>query len=118
MAHAAGGCLPERIKDYGPVRPFTGAFDHLGVATRAAVRLHSVRPGLAKVLPSLKTAIEACGLRDGSTISFHHHLRDGDGVLNAVLAEIARMGLCDIKVAASSLSPCMRRWWSTSAVVS
>jgi citrate lyase subunit alpha/citrate CoA-transferase len=105
MAHAAGGCLPERIKDYGPVRPFTGAFDHLGVATRAAVRLHSVRPGLAKVLPSLKTAIEACGLRDGSTISFHHHLRDGDGVLNAVLAEIARMGLCDIKVAASSLFP-------------
>ncbi len=40
MAHAAGGCLPERIKDYGPVRPFTGAFDNLGAATRAAVRLH------------------------------------------------------------------------------
>ena len=29
-------------------------------------------------------------------ISFHHHLRNGDAVLNQVVAEIAAMGLRDI----------------------
>ena len=99
----AGRHLPDRIEGYGAVRPYAGAFAHLGTATRAAVRLHSARPGVAKVLPDLHAAIEACGLRDGATVSFHHHLRNGDGVLNAVMAEIARAGLRDIKVAASSL---------------
>lgn len=99
----AGRHLPDRIEGYGAVRPYAGAFAHLGTATRAAVRLHSARPGVAKVLPDLRAAIEACGLRDGATVSFHHHLRNGDGVLNAVMAEIARAGLRDIKVAASSL---------------
>jgi citrate lyase subunit alpha/citrate CoA-transferase len=101
----AGRPLPERIEGYGAVRPFTGAFDHLGTVTRAATRLHSARPGVTKVLPNLAAAIEACGLKDGSTVSFHHHLRNGDGVLNAVMAEIANTGLRDVKVAASSLFP-------------
>ena len=103
MLQATAGRLPERIEGYGQVRPFTGAFANLGPATRAAVRLHSARPGVAKVLPSLQAAIEACGLKDGATISFHHHLRNGDGVLNAVVAEMARMGLRDLTIAASSL---------------
>ena len=42
-----------------------------------------------KLLSSLREAIEACGLGDGMTVSFHHHLRNGDYVLNMVMAEIA-----------------------------
>jgi citrate lyase subunit alpha/citrate CoA-transferase len=105
MADPMEARLPERIEGFGQVRPFAGAFANLGATTRAAVRVHSARPGVAKVLPSLRAAIEACGLRDGATLSFHHHLRNGDGVLNAVLAEAASMGLRDLKVAASSLFP-------------
>jgi citrate lyase subunit alpha/citrate CoA-transferase len=56
-------------------------------------------------LSSLRAAIDACELRDGATVSFHHHLRNGDGVLNLVLAEIAKAGLRDITVAASALFP-------------
>jgi citrate lyase subunit alpha / citrate CoA-transferase len=97
--------LPGRIAGYGPVRPFAGAFANLGVATRAAVRLHSAPPGRGKVLPGLQAAIEACELKDGCTVSFHHHLRNGDGVLNIVMAEIARLGIRDLRVAASSLFP-------------
>ena len=59
----------------------------------------------SKVLPSIRAAIEACGLKDGATVSFHHHLRNGDDVVRAVMAEIAALGLRDIKVAASSLFP-------------
>ncbi len=55
--------------------------------------------------PVCDEAIVAAGLRDGMTVSFHHHLRNGDAVLNAVMAEIAALGLCDIHVAASSVFP-------------
>lgn len=97
--------LPDHIDGYGPVRPFAGAFANLGSATRAGTRVQSARPGADKVLPSLRAAIEACGLRDGATVSFHHHLRNGDDVVRAVMAEIAGLGLRDIRVAASSLFP-------------
>ena len=69
----------------------------------APVRLRCAVPGESKVLPSIRAAIQACALKDGATISFHHHLRNGDGVLNIVLAEVAAMGLRDITVAATSL---------------
>src|SRR5215213_5274795 len=93
------------VEGYGPVKPFAGAFANLGSVTRAPVRVCSVRPGAPKVLPSIRAAIEACGLKDGATISFHHHLRNGDDVVRAVMAEIAALGLRDIKIAASSLFP-------------
>lgn len=62
-------------------------------------------PTRRKLLPTIRAAIRACGLKDGDTISFHHHLRNGDAVLNLVMAEIAAMGLVDIKIAASSIFP-------------
>ena len=56
-----------------------------------------------KLVADLDAAVDACGLRDGAVVSFHHHLRNGDGVLNAVMEAIARRGLKDITVAATSL---------------
>src|SRR3954468_14474304 len=97
--------FPDFIEGYGPVRAFAGAFANIGMVTRAPARLCAVRPGASKVLPSIRAAIEACGLRDGATVSFHHHLRNGDDVIRAVMAEIAALGLRDIGVAASSLFP-------------
>ena len=97
--------LPRMIDGYGLVKPFTGAFDNLGQVERAAVRLSSAVPGKPKVLGSIRAALDACGLRDGGVISFHHHLRDGDYVLAMVIAEIARAGLKDITIAPSSLFP-------------
>ena len=56
-----------------------------------------------KVVSSLREAIEKSGLQSGMTVSFHHHLRNGDYVLNMVMAEIAKMGIGDLTVNASSL---------------
>lgn len=56
-----------------------------------------------KLMPGLRAAIAASGLKNGGTVSFHHHLRNGDQVMNMVMDEIARMGFSDITVAASSL---------------
>ncbi len=61
--------------------------------------------GPARVLPSLGDALAEAGARDGQTFSFHHHLRNGDGVLNAVMAAGAGAGLQGLTLAPSSLFP-------------
>ena len=58
---------------------------------------------MSKVVNSIKEVIQLAGLKDGMTVSFHHHLRNGDFVLNMVLEEIANQGIKDINVNASSL---------------
>jgi len=57
-----------------------------------------------KIVPSLEEAIRRAGLKDGMTISFHHHFRNGDFVLNMVMDIIAKMGFKDLTLAASSLT--------------
>ena len=56
-----------------------------------------------KVVSSLREAVSLVGLRDGMTVSFHHHLRNGDFVLNMVMEAIAAQGVRDLTVNASSL---------------
>lgn len=58
---------------------------------------------MSKVVKSIKEAVQLAGVKDGMTVSFHHHLRNGDFVLNMVMAEIAQQGIKDINVNASSL---------------
>ena len=53
---------------------------------------------------TLEEAIRRSGLKDGMTISFHHHFRGGDKVVNMVVAKLAEMGFRNLTVAASSLS--------------
>ena len=57
-----------------------------------------------KVMPSLEEAIRKTGLQDGMTISFHHHFRNGDHILNMVLDQLAAMGFRNLTLAASSLA--------------
>lgn len=61
---------------------------------------------MSKLVKSLREAIKLAGLKDGDRISFHHHLRNGDYVLNMVMGEIAEMGIKDLSVNASSLFDC------------
>ncbi|MBQ1281622.1 MAG: citrate lyase subunit alpha, partial [Oscillospiraceae bacterium] len=56
-----------------------------------------------KLTASIREAIRLADLRDGMTVSFHHHLRNGDFVLNMVMEEIAALGIRDLTVNASSL---------------
>lgn len=56
-----------------------------------------------KLVANLSDAIRAAGLQDGMTISFHHHMRNGDFTLNLVMEEISKLGIRDLTVNASSL---------------
>ena len=58
---------------------------------------------MSKLVNSIREAIQLAGLKDGMTVSFHHHLRNGDFVLNMVMEEVANLGIKDITVNASSL---------------
>ena len=55
-------------------------------------------------LATLEEAVRRSGLKDGMTISFHHHFRGGDKVVNLVVAKLAEMGFRNLHLAASSLS--------------
>ncbi|MBL4768803.1 MAG: citrate lyase subunit alpha [Rhodobacteraceae bacterium] len=54
----------------------------------------------------MKAAIANSGLVRGGTISFHHHLRNGDTVMFQVLQACHELGLRDLHIAPSSMFPC------------
>ncbi len=56
-----------------------------------------------KLVSNIRQAIIDSGLKDGQTVSFHHHLRNGDYVLNMVMEAIAELGIKDLTLNASSL---------------
>lgn len=58
-----------------------------------------------KHMASITDALRQCGLKDGMTLSFHHHLRNGDHVVNMTMDAVAVLGVKDITVACSSLFP-------------
>ncbi len=59
-----------------------------------------------KLTKSLEDAIRASGLKNGMTISFHHSFREGDKIINTVVAKLAEMGFRDLTLAPSSLLSC------------
>ncbi len=83
---------------------FQGEFARRDSYTRAAGKVVAVHPGESKLLGSIREAIEKVGLKDGMTISFHHHFREGDAVLNMVMEEIAKMGIKNLTIAPSSIA--------------
>lgn len=55
---------------------------------------------------SIREALERCGLRDGMTISTHHHFRNGDLVADMVFAAAKEMGVRDLVWFPSASFPC------------
>ena len=98
--------IPDYIEHYGKVEKFTGAFARMGERSRTTSKIKTRTPGEVKLLSGIREAIEKSGLRDGMTVSFHHHLRNGDKVTNLVMQTIADMGFKDIHLAASGIFPC------------
>jgi citrate lyase subunit alpha/citrate CoA-transferase len=59
-----------------------------------------------KVVSSLSEALSRCGLKDGMTISTHHHLRDGDLVSNTIFDIAHDKGVKDLVWFPSASFPC------------
>ena len=87
------------------LKPFRGAFATIPTGRKATRPQKTVRFGENKVLHSVEEAIEATGLANGMTISFHHSFRDGDLLVNQVVDACARMGIKDLRLSPSALFP-------------
>lgn len=56
-------------------------------------------------LKSISEMFDKLQITNGMTLSFHHHLRNGDFVMNMVAAEIKKRNLKDLHFAPSSIFP-------------
>lgn len=62
------------------------------------------KPQESKIVATLADALRQCGAKSGMTFSFHHHLRNGDYVVNMVMkAAIDELGLDNLTIAATYL---------------
>ncbi|MDD3903586.1 MAG: citrate lyase subunit alpha [Sphaerochaeta sp.] len=92
----------ENIPHLDMLEPFKGVFCD-EYAVKELKTCHEREMSDNKIVGSLEEAIRLCGLKDGMTISFHHHFRNGDFVVNQVMNTIAGMGIKNLTLAASSL---------------
>lgn len=67
---------------------------------------HQEQKHRRKICSDLDDAIARVGFKDGMTISFHHSFREGDQVINRVVACLAKLGFKDLTLASSSLMTC------------
>ncbi len=105
MINAVGRDIPEEIIKATGMQPFKGSFARNGEEYKKAAP--TVRPRIdpteSKLVDSIADVLKKCGIRDGMTLSFHHHFRNGDKVVNMVMEEVHKMGIKDITICASSL---------------
>ena len=102
MKNSIGRDIPENIIKYRKL--FQGEFSMKGCVVKAGAKVKPVMPSESKLLNNIEEAIVKCGLTDGMTISFHHHFREGDYILNMVVDTIARLGIKNLTLASSSLN--------------
>ncbi len=98
--------IPDFIEGYGSTtdKKFAGAFARKPEGCRDGGDIRAAIPGEGcKVLASIKDAIAASGLKSGMTVSFHHHLRNGDYVVNQVIDACAEMGIRDLTLFPTAL---------------
>lgn len=89
--------------------PFKGIGKHKPEGFKAAPPIRSCAdfpPDGNKVKADLKEALQLSGLKNGMTISTHHHLRDGDIMTNYLFDVIHEMGIKDIRWVPSASFPC------------
>lgn len=101
MINSAGRYVPETVGNR-PAIPYQGAWHNIQPRLAGKKSIDVATP--EKLLKSIGAAIDATGLKDGMTISFHHHFRNGDYVMKMVVDAIAEKGIKYLTLSPSSLS--------------
>ena len=105
VTNALGREVPIEINGK-PAVPFKGVGQHKPIGRKVGPPIPSGADYTgSKVLKDLDEALDKLNLFDGMTISFHHHLRNGDYIVNLVIDKLAQRGLKDIVLAPSALFP-------------
>ena len=104
ILNAIGRPVPTEL-DGRTLKPFSGlSFDTSG-GKQYSPKIPAACHYKNKLLDSLDKAIDACDIKDGMTLSFHHHLRNGDGLINLVMKKLADRGIKNLVLAPSALFP-------------
>ncbi|WP_423253548.1 citrate lyase subunit alpha [Melissococcus plutonius] len=74
---------------------------------RVGPEIQTVTSKMNKMVETIEEAVKKADLRNGMTISFHHHLREGDFVFNQVMETIRKLGIKELTLAPSSLTNAM-----------
>ncbi|MFH1279824.1 MAG: citrate lyase subunit alpha [Candidatus Eisenbacteria bacterium] len=108
VENAAGRPVPTEVNGREAV-PYKGVGAHKPSGRKAAPRIASSADYPLdgnKLVRDIETALRKCGIRDGMTLSTHHHFRNGDLVANAVFEAAARIGVKDLMWFPSASFPC------------
>jgi len=108
VENAAGRRVPVEVNGRSAV-PYKGVNQHRPSGRKTAPPLATCSdypPDGNKVVADMRTALEQCGLKDGMTVSTHHHFRNGDLVANAVFEAAASIGVKDLMWFPSASFPC------------
>ena len=97
--------LPDDLMTDMNLKPFKSVVVGNPEVKRVAPEVQ-VTTGESKVVDSLEEVIKKT-LKDGMTISFHHHFRNGDFAFNKVMDLIIKMGYQNLTLAPSSLTGVM-----------
>lgn len=95
VVNAIGRTVPTEVNGK-PAIPFKGVGKHRPEGNKFAPRISSCvdfpEDG-NKLVPSLKEALQKAGLKDGMTISTHHHFRNGDLIAVQIFDIAAELGI-------------------------
>lgn len=108
VINAAGRAVPREVNGK-PVIPFMGVGKYKPVGNKYGPPVPSCSDypdDGNKVVSTLEEALLRCGIRDGMTISTHHHLRDGDLISNKIFELASVMGVKDLVWFPSASFPC------------
>jgi len=106
--NAVGRMIPETINGK-PAIPFKGVAKHRPEGNRHAPKLSTCSDypmSGDKRVASIKDALVKSGIKNGMTISSHHHFRNGDVVAVEVFKACAELGLKDLVWFPSASFPC------------
>lgn len=106
MKNILGREVPDFIEGYGKINHYNGYLANTTGVVKKNYNFKTVTPNDKKLHTDFEKLMDKLPLKDGMVVSFHHHLRNGDYVLNLVMAEIAKRGYKDVTLVASSIFPC------------
>jgi len=108
VKNAIGRLVPTEVNGREAI-PYQGVAKYRPTGRKAAPPIASCAdfpPDGNKIVPDLKTALIKAGIRDGMTISTHHHFRNGDLVANRIFDAAAEIGVKDLMWFPSASFPC------------
>ncbi|HEY8445445.1 MAG TPA: citrate lyase subunit alpha [Bacilli bacterium] len=97
MKNSLGRFVPNGFK------PFISSSNYLQESNKQVNEITS--SNTTKLVKSISEVFDLLKISDGMTLSFHHHLRNGDFLLNMVLDEIKKRDLKNMTLAPSAIFP-------------